>query len=400
VNGVQENTIPSLNSSATLNGAITDSDTTITVNSTTGYPPKGTLTIETEYLTYTGTTATTFTGVTRGTNSSISQAHANNTKVNVVTFSVLSSGGKGITVTSDGSLNVTAISIPNFTSAGSFALGYGNTASGYFSTALGQQNNVTGGLSFAVGQLNLATAFNSATIGGYLNANAMNDVVIGQYNNLISGSSNTWVATDPLFEIGNGTSYGARSNALTVLKNGTVGIGTVSPGFTLDVNGSIAAVGALQAHSDKRLKKNIVNVDHSLDKLITLNGVLFDWRKDEFPGIHFEDRRQMGVIAQDVEKVFPEAVSKNREGLRSVAYTMLIAPIIEAFKELNNKILRIVSELNSHSLAISSIDQKVLKLQNENSDLLNRLSKMDKENAAIRALLCKSPEAKLSNLCK
>lgn len=114
------------------------------------------------------------------------------------------------------------------------------------------------------------------------------------------------------------------------MKIGNVGIGTTAPGFKLDVNGSIGAVGALQAHSDRRLKKNIVRVDNPLDKLQAITGVYFDWRKDEFPAIHFEGGRQMGVIAQDVEKVFPEAVAKNKNGIRSVAYTMLIAPLIAA----------------------------------------------------------------------
>lgn len=46
----------------------------------------------------------------------------------------------------------------------------------------------------------------------------------------------------------------------------------------------------------------------------------------------------MGVIAQKVEKVFPEAVLKDEKGVRSVAYSMLIAPTIEAIKEINKSV--------------------------------------------------------------
>jgi hypothetical protein len=173
---------------------------------------------------------------------------------------------------------------------------------------------------------------------------------------------------------------------------GNVGIGTATPGFTLDVNGSIAAVGALQAHSDKRLKKNIVKVDNSLDKLLALNGVYFDWRKDEFPGIHFEGGRQLGVIAQDVEKVFPEAVAKNKDGIRSVAYTMLIAPLIEAVKELYTKIIGHDEAIASNERAIASVktnaleaNARIKKLENENSvkdkkiaELTSRLMRIEK----------------------
>ena len=65
----------------TLNGALTDSATTITVNSTTPFPENGTLTISSEIVTYTGTTATTFTGVTRGTGVTTALAWPDNTEV-------------------------------------------------------------------------------------------------------------------------------------------------------------------------------------------------------------------------------------------------------------------------------------------------------------------------------
>ncbi|MGZ3809642.1 MAG: tail fiber domain-containing protein, partial [Bacteriovorax sp.] len=199
---------------------------------------------------------------------------------------------------------------------------------------------------------------------------------------------------------------------IKINSEGNVGIGTASPGFTLDVNGSIASVGALQAHSDKRLKKNIVNVDHSLDKLLALNGVYFDWRKDEFPQMHFEGERQMGVIAQDVEKVFPEAVAKNKEGIRSVAYTMLIAPMIEAFKELNKRVTELFTASEGHSRDIASVkaeaiqaNDRATKLEAENArkdkeiaKLKGMAQKAEQENAAIKAYLCsRDPKA---SICK
>ncbi|MGZ3790499.1 MAG: tail fiber domain-containing protein, partial [Bacteriovorax sp.] len=208
---------------------------------------------------------------------------------------------------------------------------------------------------------------------------------------------------------------GFRTNSIDRMRidaNGNVGIGTTSPGFTLDVNGSIASVGALQAHSDKRLKKNIVNVDRSLDKLLALNGVYFDWRKDEFPQMHFEGERQMGVIAQDVEKVFPEAVAKNKEGIRSVAYTMLIAPMIEAFKELNKRVTELFTASEGHSRNIASVkaeaiqaNDRATKLEAENArkdkeiaKLKGMAQKAEQENAAIKAYLCsRDPKA---SICK
>ena len=68
-----------------LNGAITSSATTITVNSTTPFPNNGTIIIGTEYITYTGTSTTTFTGCTRGASATTAVAHSDNAAVSMLT---------------------------------------------------------------------------------------------------------------------------------------------------------------------------------------------------------------------------------------------------------------------------------------------------------------------------
>jgi len=78
--------------------------------------------------------------------------------------------------------------------------------------------------------------------------------------------------------------------------------------------------------SDATLKKDIVTIDGGLEKINKLNGVYFKWKNNNEPS--------MGLIAQDVEKVFPEVVSVNPQtGLRSVDYGKLVAPLIEAVKD-------------------------------------------------------------------
>jgi Chaperone of endosialidase len=80
-------------------------------------------------------------------------------------------------------------------------------------------------------------------------------------------------------------------------------------------------------HSDRRLKQNIIPISHSLDKIITLNGYSFDWIQD---GTH-----DIGIIAQEVEQVFPDIVhTDTTTGMKSVKYGNLVAPIIEAIKEI------------------------------------------------------------------
>ena len=119
---------------------------------------------------------------------------------------------------------------------------------------------------------------------------------------------------------------------------GNVGIATPTPSYTLHVNGSVAGTSAYNQISDLRLKTEIQKIPNALEKILSLQGVFYNWRIDEFPDRHFSNRKEMGVIAQNVEKVFPEAITRDNKGFRSVAYSMLIAPLIESTKELYLKI--------------------------------------------------------------
>jgi hypothetical protein len=95
-------------------------------------------------------------------------------------------------------------------------------------------------------------------------------------------------------------------------------------------NGQITA-SAFFYNSDQSLKKNIQPLQDSLSKIMQLKGVSFDWKSTGKPSV--------GLIAQDVEKVYPELVDTNKDtGLKSVEYGNLVAPLIEAVKEQQNQI--------------------------------------------------------------
>jgi hypothetical protein len=121
-----------------------------------------------------------------------------------------------------------------------------------------------------------------------------------------------------------------------------IGIGTSAPNYKLEVNGDINAIGNVKANgsnltSDQRLKKNIQAMNAQLDKLSQLKGVSYEWRTDEFPSRNFENGKQLGVIAQEVEKIYPELVKEGKDGYKSVNYSGLLAPVIEAVKELKQQ---------------------------------------------------------------
>lgn len=128
------------------------------------------------------------------------------------------------------------------------------------------------------------------------------------------------------------------SNRMRIAAGGNVGIGTDSPTYKLHVNGSVAGVGAYNQLSDIRYKTNIRRIGGALDRVEALQGVTFDWRRGEYPGIEFDDARQAGLIAQEVEKVLPEAVTRDSDGNLSVSYTSLVPLLIEGMKEQQKQI--------------------------------------------------------------
>lgn len=91
---------------------------------------------------------------------------------------------------------------------------------------------------------------------------------------------------------------------------------------------------ALTQTSDIRYKKNITPIENSLNKIRSLNGVYFNWRADEFEHKGFDpDKRQLGFIAQEVEKVIPELVENDESGYKAVNYSNITALLVEGIKE-------------------------------------------------------------------
>src|SRR5690606_16576901 len=120
----------------------------------------------------------------------------------------------------------------------SSAFGFNTFATGDFSVAFGEDATASGAYSFAAGSIAAAGGDRSFAFGSEVNAQSYNSFVIGQ-RNIPAGTSDSWIETDPLFVIGNGTPMTGLSNALTVLKNGNVGISNTDPS-TLLVVGSDA----------------------------------------------------------------------------------------------------------------------------------------------------------------
>ena len=124
---------------------------------------------------------------------------------------------------------------------GSVSFGSNAWAFGEHSTALGFDSHAYGIRSVAIGSAQ-ANGVYSTSIGYLTHSKAYRSLVLGSCN-VIQGDSAEWVSTDPIFVIGNGEDLENRSNAMTVLKNGNVGIGVLQPTNKLEVDGTIVATG-------------------------------------------------------------------------------------------------------------------------------------------------------------
>lgn len=113
--------------------------------------------------------------------------------------------------------------------------------------------------------------------------------------------------------------------------NGHVNIST---GNALKFNNVTVCTGAgCTAVSDRRYKENIQPIERALERILSIEGVTYDWRSKYRN--EFGNKKQIGMIAQDLEKVFPEVVVTDLQtGFKSVMYDHLVAPIIESIKEL------------------------------------------------------------------
>lgn len=98
--------------------------------------------------------------------------------------------------------------------------------------------------------------------------------------------------------------------------------------YKLTVSGSVGAIGSFNQISDERLKSEIQPIDNALEKVLDLQGVSFE----------MGGKKEVGVIAQDIQKVLPEVVSEDNKGYLSVSYGNIVGVLIEAIKDLKEEI--------------------------------------------------------------
>jgi hypothetical protein len=280
----------------------------------------------------------------------------------------------------------------------SATFGGNTEATANYATAWGTYTHATGESSTAWGIGSTASAYNATAWGQNTAAPSLVETALGRYNTTYTpaGGAYNWNTADRLFVIGNGTGTSTRSDAFVLMKSGDVGIGVSAPEARLHIrfnsytgtghllveesnnandgsrisfkntgrpsnfwdlygltassstgayfnifyqgvgdvlslrgNGNATLMGTLTQNSDERLKENIRKIDNPLPSLQYLNGYHYNWKD------HSRDTElQTGLLAQEVEKVFPELVTENNEGIKGINYIGLIPYLLEAVKEL------------------------------------------------------------------
>lgn len=176
------------------------------------------------------------------------------------------------------------------------------------------------------------TPYNSTNPNGY-NTGTVNSVGISSAIGLSIGSSP--VTTSGVISIGATTDN---------VQIGSLGVGRTAPGAGLQ--GYIYASGDIVgfSSSDIRLKKDIFILENATELLSKLRGVSYVWDPQSFD-IHGYTGKDYGVIAQDVEKVFPEMVQHRENGYMAVRYEKLIGVLVAAINEQNKRIKDLESKI-------------------------------------------------------
>ena len=206
------------------------------------------------------------------------------------------------------------------TGTASTAMGYKTTASGNYSTAIGDNSFATGSSSVSIGSYTTASGSRSTAMGDGTSAADYASLTIGRYNSVnktltLGGNATLFDTDNAAFVIGNGTLWNATSDA-----------------FVVYFNGNATLAGDLTINSDARLKDNIQPLGSTLDKLHQIEAKTYSFKKDE------DHTPKIGVLAQEVQAVFPELVTEGADGTLSVNYQGLVPVLINAINEQDAKI--------------------------------------------------------------
>src|ERR1700723_2781696 len=296
-------------------------------------------------------------------------------------------GGDALLLNSSGNFNTAIGAQAGLTADGSYMTGSNNTAVGAYSlfgtgtltnaTAIGADAFVTESNAMVLGGINGvngATASTKVGIGtpapGHLldvagtaaiDATGLNngtnfiDLTFGL--NAGEGMSSSRTAGPNQYGIDLFTDFARR---ISIEQHGNVGIGTTSPDNLLTVNGSAdkPGGGSWGTYSDGRLKNLNGSFDSGLSQVLKVNPVRYRYKADNALGIR-DTEEHIGVVAQDVQRVIPEAVTENSKGYLLVNNDPIIWSMLNAIKEQQRQFEQQQAVLRTQAAGIRSLKSEL-----------------------------------------
>ena len=212
-----------------------------------------------------------------------------------------------------------------YADSGSYMTGDNSTSVGHesmYNISSGYNNSGLGYQSF----YNLTTGYNNTAIGNFAG-----DALLTGYNNTYLGNSTDASTTSAINQtmIGYDTS-GQADNSVTLGNSDVTAIYMAEDSGATIYAGNATFGGDVTISSDIRLKSNIVSLGSTLSKLLLIDGKSYTMNSD--------GKDKIGVLAQEVQEVFPELVGEDTEGMLTVNYQGLVPVLINALKEQESKI--------------------------------------------------------------
>ncbi|PWU16368.1 MAG: hypothetical protein C5B50_13700, partial [Verrucomicrobia bacterium] len=189
------------------------------------------------------------------------------------------------------------------------------------------------------------------------------DIGVPQTGDVISGAG---------YSFGIGIT-GSSPQFIVHWSSGFVGVNTVNPDANLSVNGSAdkPGGGSWSSFSDARLKKNVQQLSHALDKLLALRGVSFEFIDPK--KINELEGERIGMIAQEVEQVFPDWVETGHSGYKKLTYRGFEALTVEALRQLRSE----------KEAKIEALEQELANQKAANQKLEARFAALEKAVAGL-----------------
>jgi hypothetical protein len=229
-----------------------------------------------------------------------------------------------------------------------------------------QRLSVNGGVQVLTGTTSLPSYLAFGAVGANFGLAENNDRIAFQRVNILQNASQNVSELRLIL----GDDPGANANVFDSFIIGTVPAGIWTPTFQFRTDGNAFKTGggSWAAFSDPRLKHDITPMHGTLDRLLSLRGYEFLYNDDAVAARRGLPGTQIGLMADDVERVFPDWISRDIDGMRMVTERSTTALMVEALRDLRTE----------KDTQLQARDAKIDRLEKDNAELKARLERLEK----------------------